>query len=245
MGIVRSGSTWAFNVCRELIDVAAKRGGLKASSGFLSEADLEQWVANCASLPANGAVVIKAHDIGAAAAAAVRSGMLRAVCTIRDPRDCVVSDVALNNGWLDASIRRVSANLANLAYHRAAGNTLFVRYEQMMANSQAQVERIADHLGVDLDPLTLGRIDAKTNLQAARATAAGLRHRRPEDVRWCDDRRVDPVTQLHENHIRTGRTGGWRDELLPDEQAYLTDVFYPWLAELGYEPQRTRSTQYA
>ena len=243
-GIIRSGWTWSFNVCRHLADLTGRRRGEQVMSGFLKADDLERWFAEGTNRP-RGPAVVKAHDVGPKALAALRAGAVRSVCTIRDPRDCVVSDVAFNRGWLDASVRRVSANLSDLPYYLSAGNTLFVRYEEMVANPLRQVARIAAHMGVDADPIDLGRIDAMTGLHSARATAAGLRYRPAVDLEWCDGRRVDPITQLHGDHIRTGRVGGWRDELTAAEQGQVSQAFHPWLVELGYEPARKGASVYA
>jgi hypothetical protein len=243
-GILRSGSTWSFNVCRLLAELEGRRLGLPVTSNFIGDEQLEQLVADGLGR-APGPVVLKAHALGDRAVAAVRSGSVRVVCTLRDPRDCVASDLTFSRLGYEESVRRVHGMLWTMPFYRSSPHALFVRYEEMIANPLRQVTKIAAHMGVDADPLELRRIDATTGLQSARATVAGLRHRRPEEVLWCDGRRVDPTTHLHENHVQAGRVGRWRNDLPPDRQQELTEVFHPWLVELGYEPAREPGSAYA
>ena len=234
-GIVRSGSTWSFNVCRHLGQLLARQRGGPCTSGYAGEAELEQNMGVLTAAPGRGTVVLKAHALGPVAVSAVRAGRAVAVCTFRDPRDCVASDLTFLKKSFDDCVRRVSHNLTYLSHYRSSRHTLFVRYEDMMANPLRQVMRVAAHLGVDAGESDLRRIDAMTGPPAARSIAAGLRFRPPEQVLYSDARRVDPATHLHENHIHSGRVGRWRDELPADQQDLLTDVFHPWLVELGYE----------
>ncbi len=243
-GVVRSGSTWSFNVCRHLGLLLARQRGEPFASAYLGESDLDRAIDAQLARPA-GPAVIKAHAIGPRALAALRAGRVRAVCTFRDPRDCVASDLTFRRAAFDEAVRRVTHNLTYLGFYRSAGHTLFVRYEDMIADPLPQVARVAAHLGVAADDAALRRVDALTGLATSRAICDGLRHRRPDDVAWSDHRRVDPATQLHENHIHSGRVGRWRDELSADQQGHLADVFHPWLVELGYEPAAAPAAAYA
>ena len=243
-GIVRSASTWSFNVCRHLGMFRARQQQQPFSSGYVGEADLEREI-EVGLRRIEGPTVLKAHGIGPRAVAALRDGRAQGVCTFRDPRDCVASDLAFRKLDFDPAVRRVSQNLTYLGFYRAARRTLFVRYEDMVADPLRQVTRIAAHLGVDAGPIDLRRIDATTSLSSARAISAGLSHRPSDEVAWSESRRVDVATQLHENHIHSGRVGRWRDELSADQQAELNDVFHPWLVELGYEPATVGPVAYA
>jgi hypothetical protein len=242
-GVVRSGSTWSFNVCRQLGMLLAGARGEPFTSTYIGELELEQLVAGYVEKLA-GPTVLKAHAVGPVAVAAVRAGRVRAVCTFRDPRDCVASDLTFLGWPFDAVVRRVGENLAYLGYYRAARHALFVRYEEMIVDPLPQLARIAAHLGVDADDAELRRIDAATDLPSSRAVCAALADRPAEELVWSQTHRVDPATQLHENHIHSGRVGRWRDELTADQQEQLTAAFHPWLVELGYEPAGAGAAAY-
>src|SRR5271156_4528903 len=90
-GMFRSGSTWSFNVCRALYQLL-DGGQSRSQSGYMNRGPLDQLVLQ--KLPAiTFPLVVKSHDLGPAALAALRAGRARAVCTYRDPRDCVASDM--------------------------------------------------------------------------------------------------------------------------------------------------------
>src|ERR1044071_4352147 len=89
-GMMRSGSTWSFNVCRLLAQVAARQEGLPFWSGYLTLEQCEQFLTQSdGNFP--GPTVIKAHGIGTVAQRYLKNGQAQAICTFRDPRDSVVS----------------------------------------------------------------------------------------------------------------------------------------------------------
>ncbi len=109
-GVIRSGSTWSYNVCRLLAELLAKRRGESSHGGYLNALDLEK------SLQAEvyfrqGPAVFKAHGTGPLISEWIRTGKAKAVCTLRDLRDCVASDVAFMNTGFDSSVQRVVNSL--------------------------------------------------------------------------------------------------------------------------------------
>src|SRR4051794_18506060 len=95
-GMMRSGSTWSFNVCRLLAQVAAKQRDLPFWSGYLTLQNCEKFLTQShGNFP--GPTVIKAHGIGLMAQRYLRDGKAAAVCTFRDPRDCLVSLIQFSN----------------------------------------------------------------------------------------------------------------------------------------------------
>jgi hypothetical protein len=80
-GMQRSGSTFAFNVAR---DVLLRRGSLYQESAFEIAPQLEA---------AQGAqhVLLKAHQMDSLGLALARHGAIRVLCTIRNPEDAAAS----------------------------------------------------------------------------------------------------------------------------------------------------------
>jgi hypothetical protein len=233
-GVVRSGSTWSFNVVRMLSEYWGRKAGRPMGSAYLEGANLEQFLTR--NLPqAAGVTVIKAHGIGPTAISMLQSGRARAVCTIRDPRDCVASDLTFLHKDINFSIKRVVDNLHYISMYEGGHHTLFVQYEQMMANPLKQVARIAAHLGIDADESVLRQIDVATSIPSSLAAIEVLKKKDPKQVMWLDNHRVDPGNHLHENHIHSGKVGRWRDEFSADQAKRLTSIFKPWLLKFGYE----------
>ena len=203
-------------------------------SAYLQGPTLDQFL-NVQYPKAPGPSVIKAHWIGPVALGLLQTGGAKAVCTVRDPRDCVVSDVQFQRRDISHSIQRVSDNLRSLNLYDGQSHTLIVKYEDMMAHPLRQVTRIVGHLGVDAAPDVLRQIDAATGLQGSRDTIEKLKQKPADQVIWFDHHRVDPSSHLHENHIHDARIGKWRDRLPAGRAERLTELFHPWLVKLGYD----------
>lgn len=185
----------------------------------------------------NGPAVIKVHEIGPVALESIRDGRAKAVCTFRDPRDCVASDIAFWGAGIEASIQRVTVSLKALeASYRDGGSTLLVRYEDMIKDRLTQIRRIAAHIPVEIRQNELDWIDAQTDIIASQKICREIR-RRPEietDPVLGGHRR-DRVSLLHDNHIGSAKAGRWRDDLTPEQGQRLTRLFWSSLVALGYE----------
>jgi hypothetical protein len=182
-----------------------------------------------------GLTVIKAHQIGPAALSAIRAGQAKSVCTFRDPRDCVASDLAFMGRGLDFSVSRVTASLEFLKFYQSTPHILLVKYEEMMTDRISQIRRIASHLHVRWDEAMIARVDALTNLETSKQVCEELKNRPTEQVLNIASHRVDPQTHLHEHHIGRATPGRWRDEFSTDQARWLTEYFSTWLVQLGYE----------
>jgi len=233
-GVIRSGSTWSFNVCRELFKEQALGSNQKFGSTYLDSQPLEQFITR--QWPSvDGLTVIKAHNMGVAAMTVIRKGLAKAVCTYRDPRDCIASDLAFMNYPFEICIKRISSTLAPIRVYQSTPNILLVRYEDMMSDRLGEIRRIANHLGSQIDDAALHRIDGKTNLESSRRFCEDMKHRPADKLLKIDTHLVDPETHLHANHVNGGTVGRWKTELSSDQAAYVSEYFAPWLLQLGYE----------
>ncbi len=84
-GMIRSGSTWSFNVCRLMGDLLAKRRGQAHGSAYLDRNTLDQFLVTQAYVR-EGPAIVKGHELGPVALDWIHTGRAKAVCTIRDPR---------------------------------------------------------------------------------------------------------------------------------------------------------------
>jgi hypothetical protein len=232
--VIRSGSTWSFNVCRALFQEYAIRQKVPFGSAYLDGPYVDQFIAREWSL-APGPTVIKNHMIGATALAAIRSGQAKAVCTYRDPRDCIASDLVFMNGGMEFSLKRVSASLGFLKYYQSSSQILLVKYEQMMSDRLGEIRRIARHLGLEMDEAFLRQVDSKTNIDSSQKLCRELQNRPSDQVLNIASHRVDPQTHLHENHIGRAKPGRWKEDFSLQQGRWLTEYFSTYLVQLGYE----------
>jgi hypothetical protein len=233
-GVIRSGSTWSFNVCRLLGQLLSIRRGQQFGSGYLSAETLDQFLESELD-SRDGPAVIKAHEIGPIATEWVRTGRAKAVCTIRDPRDCVASDVAFWQAGFDVSLRRVATSLKFVVAYRDFGRTLFIRYEEMMANQKWQIKQIADYLQIGVDQKEIDSIDAQTGVERCRKICEDLDKQPANDSDTLPEaHRRDRVTLLHDNHIGTTEVNRWKHDLTPQQGQLVSQLFQRSLEALGY-----------
>jgi hypothetical protein len=233
-GLLRSGSTWSFNVCRELGQATARRHRQGFGSAYLTEPQLDFFLNTQArSIP--GPTVLKTHGVGPVAQEWIRTGRAAVVCTYRDPRDCVASMLTFFGLDFATAARRIHADLEFLALYETSRG-LLIRYEEMMSHPLTQIERIATHLRIVVDRAELRRIDQVTNLQNSAKICRDLAGRDESQILRSGGHRVDPATSLHDNHIMNSKPGRWRSEFTDEQARTLTELFHPWLIRLGYEP---------
>jgi hypothetical protein len=236
-GIIRSGSTWSFNVCRLLGHLRAKQRGQSFGIACLGSDSLDHFLQVQASL-GNGSAVIKVHELGPVALQWIHAGWVKTVCTFRDPRDCVASDIVFWGAGFHPSVQRVMRSLECLhKSHRDFQHTLFVRYEEMIDKPLSQIRRIAEFLDVPLEQKQLESIDAQTNINASRKICQELSARPADQIDiGAGNHRRDRVSLLHDNHIGNAKVGRWKAELTAEQGQLLSQMFRPSLEALGYEP---------
>src|SRR6476660_8314714 len=89
-GMLRSGSTWSFNVCRLMGKVIAGRERKPMWSGYLMAEETGAFF-NQVENDRPGPTILKIHKLTPRGLDLLHSGGAKAVCTFRDPRDCVAS----------------------------------------------------------------------------------------------------------------------------------------------------------
>ena len=234
-GILRSGSTWSFNVCRLMATVVAGREKLPLWTGYMVAEQSEPFFQRIGAHQP-GPTVVKAHSLGPIGMELLRSGRAKAICTYRDPRDCVASMITFAGRSFEDAVGSIAEALKMLDACAASDHALLVRYEEMIADPRRQIVAIANFLGLSLEPAILARIDELSCLETSRRVCEGLQAR-PADKVLCslENHRVDPQTWLHDNHIHSGKVGRWRDEMTPQQVQVMQQAFEPWLRRLGYE----------
>jgi hypothetical protein len=234
-GIIRSGSTWSYNVCRLLGQLLARRRSQPCGMACLGAQSLDRFLQVEAKL-GNGPAIIKVHEIGPTAIEWIASGRAKAVCTFRDLRDCVASDMVFWGRGFEASVKRVMISIKALDSAFAdSGRTLLVRYEDMMTDRLRQVRKIADYLNIELSQAELELIDSQSNIHSSRAFCESMANRPGNESDPVEgNHRRDRVTLLHDNHIGNARSGKWKDELTSEQGRILTEAFGLALRAMGY-----------
>jgi hypothetical protein len=222
--MVGSGSTFLYNVVREILETDSRLGTVATYS--------DEW--NPALVGAHH-LVIKSHWGIRALTPLVERGTLLPIVSVRHPGDSVCSDRERFGFAFDFALRRVALSLKFCGILRALPATLLFRYEDRFTSSPRTAPAIATALGVRPDAATLARITRKYGAAGTRtyadrlATLPNLMRSmdNPDDV-WC------PRTQIHRNHIGRLTSGRWRD-LPPDQRRQIDDLCGEDAAAFGYE----------
>ncbi len=167
-----------------------------------------------------------------------------AIYIVRDPRDVAVSWARFANWPVDRSIRFLAGPQSMLrpASDRITGAIpqrigtwsdhalswidesglapLVLRYEDMHADLPATLARVVAHLGWDATPSSIAGAVAATQFDrlADEEARRGFREKPPTAARF----------------FHTGRSGGWRDVLTPDQAARIVADHAPMMRRFGY-----------
>lgn len=225
----KSGNTWLrFAVGNLIFDDGVDFGNLEGRIPDIYVASRRQL----AGLP--DPRVIKSHE-------PFDPRYRRTVYIVRDPRDVAVSYAHFRRkmGWLDASTSLddftegfVEGTLDDygswgdhvgrwLEARSGDGDFLLLRYEDLLDDIETSLGRVAAMLEVSATPEALR--DA--------ADASSFRRMSGMEHQWDTVSRGGPSAPF----MRSGQSGGWRDELPEPCAARIRDIWAPLMDELGYD----------
>ncbi len=167
-----------------------------------------------------------------------------AVHMVRDPRDVAPSladHMGLSLDEAIAIMNQPDFTLSRLkgAYRPQAGQRLgawpahvegwlaadcprlLLRYEDLLAEPEREIRRLAEFLGLGADTATLRRAGQACGFGALRAAEerGGFRER----------------TKFSARFFRKGRAGGWRETLSAEQSAQIAAAHGPAMQRLGYD----------
>ena len=171
----------------------------------------------------------------------------RVIYIVRDPRDVVrsyydfsrkyrqidddypfaryVSD-CINGRLISAGWGTWAENVASWVYARGARpGFLLLRYEDMKARRDEELQRLAFFLGIKLTPERSAEVIALSSAKRLRE----LEKTQGKDWVSTKDKRSDIP------FVRTATAGGWRTKLAPEAVAEIEAAWGNIMAQLGYE----------
>ena len=224
-GMIRSGSTWSFNVALELARSAEPH---RRVFGFYNE---NPAVLFAACRPRFSNLVIKSHGLHPSAYELCRAGAIQAIYTWRDPYDVVVSSMRMFGRSVDHWIGALRNALRVWSFHRATGSACIVSYESIIRAPLASVNSIACYLGLQVEPQQMGQIAKATSLEQLKSFSQQVNDLEQARLIRKDGYVYDRQTLLHQNHIRDGGFG-FGAGLLDSEHLSKIDTL---LREEGFE----------
>ena len=161
----------------------------------------------------------------------------KGVYVFRDPRDVFASWIRKNSTTFEHLWRQgvLEDCLHNFQKWTSLSQVVVSKYEELITDLPAEVQRIAVHLGISLDRKEYQRI-------ASSHTIERQQERIEESVRTSNLQQgdpngplFDPHTLLHTDHINSGEIGAWKGVLTPRQAALVESKARNWLISNGCE----------
>ncbi len=235
-GMIRSGSTVQYQITSDL--ASTYLGAIPL--GYVEPQDVPALYETHPA--ADGPYVIKMHAFAPEVAALAAAHEAQVLYIYRDIRDVMVS--LMNK--LDRSFWYIlfHAHIRRALTHSDAWTSVtdvqISQYEQTVDHLTDEVHRIATVLGIELPASAAAALAERYSLNKQRsrmhqAQAAGPRS---HDEQGAAVRK--PSSELHHNHIHSGRSEQWRTALSPFQVAVLEYAAQDWLVERGYRISQGR-----
>jgi hypothetical protein len=145
-GMQRSGSTFCFNVVREVL---SRRGKVfQKPSNNIDEVYADYDGADH--------VILKAHSVETNTFKLIQSGAMKVVCTVRRPEDAIASWMETFNFSLDESIDHMRSWIEG--FERILPYALVIPYEEIDRYPRHSAGRIAKHICSDASFAEIRRI---------------------------------------------------------------------------------------
>lgn len=233
-GMPRAGSTLQFQLTAHLVEQA----GLGTRVEWVRPPELAALISRHSATP--GLKVCKTHVCTPEVQAEFSRGNAKGVYVYRDVRDAIVSRMRKSGQSFDALERAGFLDRILVAFDAwtSLDGVLVSRYENLIADATTEVAHIAAHLGITLDRAGCERIAEQYSMDRQRERIEQVQNE--GRMRQSGAVTYDPVSNLHVDHIRSGRSGEWRTVLSARELKAVDRRAASWLAAHGYAPSLAR-----
>jgi len=215
-GIVRSASTWSYNVA-----IAVLRHSAQDVYGGYDE-NLQRFL--CSLPPSCVHAVLKCHSLDTAGLGLAQLQAAKIIYTWRDLADATASFMTMFDVDFEQAIAAMSSSLDLYRHHRSNG-ALILSYEAITQQPTESVAAIASYLNVAAHQELIAEIAEAHSFDRMRKKVKEIsslnygghlvRHERTS---------YDPETLLNRHHIRNGSTGYGADRLNQDQLRRLDEL---------------------
>ena len=232
----RSGSTVHYQLTADLVETQ----GIGKRVGYVDPLSLEALESLKNEESDDKLLVVKCHNYSEQAAELISSGKGKAIYVYRDIRDAMVSYMNRCSISFEKAMRLdggfVETTLSSYYKWNSVDTILVSQYEDMVDNLKEEVIKIAEFLGLRItDEIAMSLARKHTLIQEFQH----IRHFDYEqegtqinNTHW--EGSYDPKTQLHQNHIRSGKQQQWKYFLSNYQLLQVEAIAHEWLKERGY-----------
>src|SRR5579883_91403 len=210
-GMHRSGSTWSFNVCVQLLRIRDPQSRLLTDFTSTPGQRIQALRSQCDHL------IVKSHTIDDSAREMCGSGDVKAIYTHRDAYDAIASLMQMFQFSFEDALAAVHNSLRILEFHRGHGRALIVPYDSLMARPREMVSAVCGYLAIDVSPAQMDGVHAGTSFAAVKEASEKIGDDESAFVVRRGGDEYDTRTHLHRNHVRDGSSGYGRRLLSPEQ----------------------------
>lgn len=224
-GAQRSGSTLQYNIAARIVELTGAGFRIKHSKTGEFENTLDRNSAK------SGFKVYKSHEIPNGIEKLLENKQCKIIYAYRDLRDVIVS--LSKKGWIDKS----SSSVAKVVHDYLELNTkweklcssdmLISRYEDFYNNIEDEVDRIANHIGIEISAPQISQIAEELDPRKIQEIKGELTSQGKYTF--------NSKTLLHENHIQGRSPGQFKNDLSDEIIVEIERIAYKWLEQKGYE----------
>jgi hypothetical protein len=226
-GVVRSGSMWAFNVVRRLLELAPPERHVSWQWAEGAELDSVVW-----STLGSDHHVIKCHEESGGFLPALDAQFVNGIVfSLRDPMASLASCMEqfvnrepFSHHWnFETALGHIEGGLS-LA-RRVAGRPEVVFVDLHRDGELRSLERIVEFMGMTLAAEAVDAVREQFTFSEMRERSARIAEQPAEALMNGIN---DPVTFMHANHVDKGTRRDWRSELTAEQIAVATERFAPY-----------------
>lgn len=211
-GMQRSGSTWSYNVCVNLLRLVSPSESIY--SGYHEELRSLLESLDCEY----DHLVIKSHTLDSVGRMLGRLGCAKVIYTCRDAYDAIASYMAMFGRPFEEALAAIRDSLLLREFHLKTCNVLEIHYESLTKTPRDRIVDIAAYLGLTAPGDIVEQVHAQTSAERMKALSEKFDQHNPESLVRQGHLLYDRHTLLHEGHIRHGGTGYGRALLTAEQQ---------------------------
>lgn len=233
LGIPRSATTWAFNVCRHLYDLQGKQYRVYNPGDDLETEEL------VATLDLREDCIIHGHDLTPSLCELAKLDHVRPFFNYRNPCDVVVSQIHLHDIDLDMAMEITANAYTYLQTAMTLPGIMLIPYEHVVAYPEAIIYQMATKLSIFLPLNQATEIAEATSFEKHKKVMDEVNREGAENVgtMYTSSRKIrfSETHLINDRHIQSGKNGRWREELTRSEQERVLARFAPLMTALGFD----------
>jgi hypothetical protein len=232
----RSASTLQFQITARLI----KDSGIGQQVGWIDAKRFDE--VRQLHVENKKPKVVKVHLCTHSIASEFYRANAKGIYIFRDVRDAYISSMkqrvkTFDDLWQEGFI---DICLDNYKAWVALPEVLVSKYEEVIQDLAQEVQRIAQHLNLDLELSHCQEIASDYTMSHQKKRVDRFREQLLKAPPVDSDRNIvdchDEESLLHMNHIYSGKVGRWQDELTKREVTQIEARVFSWCRQNDYAP---------